>query len=224
MGILRYAGGARATAPSAGIQLGDIAEGQLVKLNENGSSVEFYVAKHNYESILNGSGRTLLVRKDCYDIRQWHSSNVSAYATSTIDTWLNSDYKSLLDTDAQSAIGNTKFYYYPGNGNYTLGTLERSVFLLSFSEIMGYGDYADGTILPNYSIYTVSYLNGSVVTFQWTRTPNMNFTTAALVLRNDGVLGSSNCSATAGSRPCFTLPSSALFNETTLLFTGKVVS
>lgn len=46
-------------APVMGIKLGDIAEGSIVKLNEGGSPVEFYVAKHNYENSLNGMGSTL---------------------------------------------------------------------------------------------------------------------------------------------------------------------
>ena len=32
-------------------QLGQVAVGTLVKLNENGSPVKFYVAKHDYESV-----------------------------------------------------------------------------------------------------------------------------------------------------------------------------
>lgn len=38
--------------------------GSVVKLKEDGVLVDFYVAKHDYESGLNGVGRTLLVRKD----------------------------------------------------------------------------------------------------------------------------------------------------------------
>ena len=33
--------------------------GNIVKINENNSPIEFYVAKHDYESELNGTGRTL---------------------------------------------------------------------------------------------------------------------------------------------------------------------
>ena len=47
------------------INLGDMELGTLVKLNENGTPAEFYVACHNYEAGLNGNGRTLVVRKDC---------------------------------------------------------------------------------------------------------------------------------------------------------------
>lgn len=73
--------------------LGNKSTGSIIKLKENGTLVDFYVAKHDYESSLNGAGRTLVVRKDVYDQRQWHSSNVNAYASSTIDSWLNSTYK-----------------------------------------------------------------------------------------------------------------------------------
>ena len=100
-------------------QLGQVAVGTLVKLNENGSPVEFYVAKHDYESGLNGAGRTLLVRKECYDNRVWNSVQVNTYASSTLDSWLNSDYKNLLDSDFLTVIGTTKFQYTIGYGDKT---------------------------------------------------------------------------------------------------------
>ena len=45
--------------------LAEMAEGTLVKMNESGAPVEFYVAQHDYESELHGAGRTLVVRKYC---------------------------------------------------------------------------------------------------------------------------------------------------------------
>ena len=111
--------------------LGNKAVGSIIQLKENGKLVSFYVAKHNYENALNGMGRTLVVRKDCYDTRAWHSSNVNAYASSAIDSWLNSTYKNLLDADIRGVIGTTKIKYTPGNGNNTVGTLQRAIFLLS---------------------------------------------------------------------------------------------
>ena len=101
----------------ATVTLGSKAEGSIIKLKENGVLVEFYIAKQNYESGLNGAGRVLVVRKDCYDQRQWHSSNINAYASSAIDTWLNGTYKNLLDANIRTAMGTTKIYYTPGNGN-----------------------------------------------------------------------------------------------------------
>lgn len=188
--------------------LGNKSVGSIVKLKENGVLVDFYVAKHDYENGLNGSGRTLVVRKDCYDTRQWHTSNVNAYATSAIDTWLNSTYKNLLDADIRGVIGTTKIKYTPGNGNTTVGTLERAIFLLSVTELGKSASYAntEGTALSIASSLQIAYLNGSAVV-QWTRSPRTNSTYYAFCLYTDGDVNGNYCSSAYGSRPAFTLPS-----------------
>ena len=188
--------------------LGNKSVGSIVKLKENGVLVDFYVAKHDYENGLNGSGRTLVVRKDCYDTRQWHTSNVNAYATSAIDTWLNSTYKNLLDADIRGVIGTTKIKYTPGNGNTTVGTLERAIFLLSVTELGRSTSYTntEGTALSIASSLQIAYLNGAAVV-QWTRSPSTNNTHGAYFLNTDGNVGDDYRYNTYGSRPAFTLPS-----------------
>ena len=188
--------------------LGNKSVGSIVKLKENGVLVDFYVAKHDYENGLNGSGRTLVVRKDCYDTRQWHTSNVNAYATSAIDTWLNSTYKNLLDADIRGVIGTTKIKYTPGNGDTTVGTLERAIFLLSVTELGRSASYAntEGTALSIASSLRIAYLNGSAVV-QWTRSPFTNDTNYACYLGTNGGVYGNYCINTYGSRPAFTLPS-----------------
>lgn len=188
--------------------LGNKSVGSIVKLKENGVLVDFYVAKHDYENGLNGSGRTLVVRKDCYDTRQWHTSNVNAYATSAIDTWLNSTYKNLLDADIRGVIGTTKIKYTPGNGNTTVGTLERAIFLLSVTELGRSASYAntEGTALSIASSLQIAYLNGSAVD-QWTRSPLTDGTRSAYCLGASGDVYYYICGYTVGSRPAFTLPS-----------------
>ena len=190
------------------------AEGSVIKINESGSPVEFIVCKHNYESELNGSGRTLVVRKDCYDNRQWHSSNVNAYATSAIDSWLNSTYKNLLDTDIRGVIGTTKIKYTPGKGDNTVGTLERAIFLLSLTELGKAPSYAnkEGTALSIASSLQIAYLNGSAAA-QWTRSPFRNSRDFACHLVSDGNVDASYCASSYGSRPAFTLPSDALVDD-----------
>ena len=197
--------------------LGNKSTGSIIKLKENGTLVDFYVAKHDYESSLNGAGRTLVVRKDVYDQRQWHSSNVNAYASSTIDSWLNSTYKNLLDADIRSLIGTTKIRYTPGNGNNTVGTLERAVFALSLTELGQSHTYAntEGSALPIASTLRIAYRNGSATT-QWTRSPYTGNSSDAWRLYSNGTIVSGDyCNDSYGSRPAFTLPSTLLFNPDT---------
>lgn len=218
--VLQMAKGGLQTPPGA-VLLGSIAEGSIVKLNENGSPVEFYVAQHNYEAALNGEGRTLLVRKECYDQRVWHTSNVNEYDASAIDSWLNGDYKALLDANAQSAIGSTEFYYTAGAVT-TVTTLSRGVFLLSITELgLSYGIYnTEGVELPTASLLEIAYKDGVAVP-QWTRSPRNNMSTYAGLVSADGAWGTQACSSTANwSRPCFTLPTTAAFDEETLLYKG----
>ncbi|MBR2483550.1 MAG: hypothetical protein IKB53_02270 [Oscillospiraceae bacterium] len=190
--------------------LRDVAIGGLVKLMENGRLVEFYVAKHDYESGLNGAGRTLLVRKYYYGgTRAWHSSDVNAYASSTINTWLNDSYKNLFDEKLRSAIGTTKFYYTPGNGNKTVSTLSRSVFLLSATELGYSSSYynKEGSALSIASTVKKTTTESGGNTDQWTRSPYLSGTDC---------VGAVNCttlnidppkaSRTYGVRPAFTLP------------------
>ncbi len=202
----------------SGTMLSDFEEGALVKLNENGSPVEFYVVKHDYEPDLNGAGRTLLVRKDVYDQRKWKSSTVNAYANSDIDAWFNGDYKNLLDPSIQVAIGTTKFYYTPGNGNNTVGTLERAIFALSLTELGKSHTYAntEGSALPIASTLQIAYRNGSATT-QWTRSPDTRYINAAWRLEPNGNISGGTCNNSFGSRPVFTLPSTIRADDTGLI-------
>lgn len=191
----------------ASTKLANKAVGSIIKLKESGTLVEFYVAKHDYENGLNGNGRTLIVRKDCYDMRAFSSSN-NAYANSSLDSWLCNTYLKLLDADIQAAIGTTKFYYTPGNGNTTVTTLQRAVFQLSLTELGKTASYAntEGSALPIASTLQIAYRNGSACV-QWTRTPYTNYAYYVYYLSTNGNLVSHDCDGSGGSRPAFTLPS-----------------
>ena len=84
--------------------LGNKAVGSIIQLKENGKLVSFYVAKHNYENSLNGMGRTLVVRKDCYDNRQWHSSNVNASPSAPLIAGSTAPTKTCL---TQTSVGSS---------------------------------------------------------------------------------------------------------------------
>lgn len=195
-------------AVSSGKPLGDFSEGDIIQLNEGGDPVDFYVACHNYEQSLNGAGRTLVVRKDVYDQRAWHSSNVNAWASCTMRSWLNGDYKALLGPEIQEAMGTTTYRYTPGNGNNTVTTRSDAVFLLSLTELGQSHSYAntEGSALPIASTLRIAYRNGSATT-QWTRSVDTNDTRNAIYLSSDGTVYNSLCTFSDGSRPVFTLPS-----------------
>lgn len=193
-------------AISFGIPLNTITPGAILYLNESGSPVPFYIAKHDYESGLNGAGRTLLVRKDCYDMRVFNNSN-NAYANGSLDSWLCNTYLKLLDADIQAAIGTTKFYYTPGNGNSTVTTLQRAVFQLSITELGKSASYAntEGSALPIASTLQIAYRNGSAVV-QWTRTPLAYDARFVYYLYTNGSVDSNYYGYSCGSRPAFTFP------------------
>ena len=205
--------------------LGNKATGSIIKLKENGKLVDFYAAKHDYESSLNGAGRTLVVRKDCYDNRVWDNGNVNAYASSDIDAWFNSTYKNMLDANIRSLIGTTKIRYTPGNGNNTVGTLERSIFALSLTELGESYTYAnvEGSALPIASTLKIAYLNGNANT-QWTRSPYTNYTSGAWGLSSNGSINGNICYNTYGSRPAFTLPSDLYVSDDGSVFQNTAPS
>ena len=197
-------------AISFDIPLSTITPGSILYLNESGSPVPFYIAKHDYESGLNGSGRTLVVRKDCYDMRSFSSGDrfpQNNYATSSLDSWLRETYTNFLDIDTRALIGMTKFYYTPGYGS-SVTTLQRPVFQLSLKELgkSVSGSNTEGSALPIASKLQIAYRNGSVVR-QWTRTPYTALGDTVYCLDTEGTPMGDGVNRSYGSRPAFTLPS-----------------
>lgn len=205
--------------------LGNKATGSIIKLKENGTLVDFYVACHNYEQSLNGAGRTLVVRKDCYDTRAWHSSNVNAWASCSMRSWLNSTYKALLDADIQEAMSTTTYRYTPGNGGWGVGTRSDAVFLLSATELGKSESWfnVEGSALPIASTLQVAYRNGSATT-QWTRSPHTDRTYSAIFLLSLGGVSNYFCTYAYGSRPAFTLPSSLYVSDDGSVFQNTAPS
>ena len=214
MGKVIVSGAGRATIPVTGTPLSAYAEGSIIKINENGSPVEFYVAKHNYETELNGAGRTLVVRKDCYNSQYWNYSIKNTYASSSIDSWLNSTYKNLFSEKILKSIGVTSFQYTPGNGDNTVSMLERAIFLLSGTELGKTENYfnVEGNALTIANTLQIAYLDALPAT-QWTRLPRTLCTDDAVILSSQGAVSASSLTTNYGSRPCFTLPSTTKIDE-----------
>lgn len=202
--------------------LGSYAEGTLVKINEDGAPVEFYIAKHDYEPDLNGGGGTLLFRMDaCADLMHFAEDN-NAYADGTLDTWSNETYFQRLDPSLRAKILLTKFYYTPGNGNTEVTTLERKIFQLSVTEYGLTGNSTtlniEGVEIQVASGHKIAKSNGGAVA-HWTRSPNIFNKARAWYLSPSGeATGNSNAySANRRPRPAFVLPSNTLVGDDMLI-------
>ena len=191
--------------------LSAVAEKAIVKLKESGALVDFYVAKHDYESGLNGTGRTLLARAEPWptDI-VWNNIRENAYADSTIDRWMNNDYKNKLDPSIQAQITETQFYYTEGNGSRKTVPLSRDIFILSGTE---YGISADrmmteGEILPIADELLSTREN------EWTRSPRYNLTTSAWRCAKDiSTAYEADVTYAFPARPVFQLPSTLTVSD-----------
>ncbi len=197
-----------------GTPLRDIAEGSVIKLKENGSLVEFYVAKHNYESGLNGSGRTLVVRKDCY---QNMAAGSATWQSSSLRSWLNNNYINMLDYDIRELIGTTQFYHTAKGRVTSVTTRSDAIFLLSATEYGRSSSYGyinvEGSTLPTASILRVAYLDGNAVA-HWTRSPSNQSTSVVAHINRYGSLNEfSSIDSSCGVRPVFTLPDWILISD-----------
>lgn len=199
-------GGTAFTVPfSKGIPLSSITPGAILYLNESGSPVPFYIAKHDYEHELNGAGRTLIVRKECYErIAFSQGSKSNLFPTSTVSDFLADTWFGLLDSAIQGAAGQTKIYCYIDKYQ-TRRELTKNAFILSIGELKGNG--GDGTPLDKTvrSLLAVAKLNGSNI-LQWTRTPKEYSSTDVYVLDTVGNVNKQYCGNGNGVRPAFTLP------------------
>lgn len=194
----------------------------------NGVRKEFIVVHQGkpsslYDDSCNG---TWLLMKDCYESRQWHSSNSNDYSNSTIHTYLNGTFKALFDSDIQSKMLTVKLPYRSGSGygkTVTSGAngLSATIFLLSATEVglTGTGSNPDneGATLSYFSGTStddskrVANLNGSA-TLWWLRSPycNYNFgSTASLLVYSAGNWFCAECSNSRGIRPALVMSSTA---------------
>lgn len=242
MGKTIVAGGGRATVPISGIKAAALSVGSVVKLMESGTEVEYLVVHQGlpssmYDESCNGCW---LLRKDIYESRAWHSSNVNNYANSTIHSYLNSTFLGLLDANIQPAIKQVKLPYRKGSGYGTTITsgasgLAAKIFLLSGYEVgftQSVSSYfpIDGAKLDYFvsgndstaRAKRIANLNG-LATYWWLRSPCCDSgrgSTSALSVRANGSWDGNFCSDSYGIRPALILPSNAVFDKNTLIFKG----
>ncbi len=205
----------------ANSKLGTKAVGDIVKLKVNGVAKEFIVVHQGkpsslYDESCNG---TWLLMKDIYENRQWYSSSVNKYESSTIHSYLNSTFLNLFDVNIRDAIKQVKLPYRKNGGK---GGTDQSganglsckVFLLSGPEVglsgVGYMPN-DGAKLDYFNANTeadpkrIAYLNGSAVNW-WLRSPYTGVTSDVWHCKSNGYQGINSANNSYGIRPALVLP------------------
>lgn len=218
------------------MQIKDLAIGDgFVYLMEGSTKVKFYVLCHNYESGLNGKGRTLFCRESPATSGTHTTSKLTTYVVNDNyeDTWYKNTYANKFSGEVRKLIGMTKYigqyvhmtYTQSGNptGNAEIDskTYESSFFPLSTAEV-ALRAFADGSALSSAAISRIASIQTRYGSGIWTRSPSRVLTgNSSTGLPKyyyansqyiSGASGSSLSTAegTPGSSygylPCFTLP------------------
>ena len=205
--------------------------GAIVKLKENGAMVDYIVVHKGkpsgiYDASCDG---VWLLRKEIFETRAWHSSNVNDWANSTLKSYLDSTFFARFDKDIQAQIKQVKIPYRAGSGTSSTITsgangLACKIFLLSATEVGytrsnvnqyipdGEGAKLDYFTNANGGNEKIGYLNGSAT--RWgLRSPHLNDATLAWHVYSNGLANNGYCTNTWGVRPALILPSNLLVSD-----------
>lgn len=171
------------------MQIKDLAIGDgFVYLMEGSSKVKFYALSHNYESGLNGKGRTLFCRESPAGSGTHTTSAQENYRadSNNEDAWYKNTYVNKFSGEVRKLIGMTKYigqYVYmpytptgnPSKAALHSGTYESSFFPLSTAEVGG-SNFSDGSALSSAAISRLANILTRYGNGIWTRSPSMTNT------------------------------------------------
>lgn len=168
------------------MQIKDLAIGDgFVYLMEGSTKVKFYALSHNYESRLNGKGRTLFCRESPAGSGTHTTSAKEDYRvdSNNEDAWYKNTYVNKFSGEVRKLIGMTKYigqyvhmtYTQSGNptGNAEIDseTYESSFFPLSTAEVALMA-FADGSALSSAAISRIASIQTRYGSGIWTRSPS----------------------------------------------------
>lgn len=171
------------------MQIKDLAIGDgFVYLMEGSSKVKFYALSHNYESGLNGKGRTLFCRESPAGSGTHTTSAKENYRVNSNneDAWYKNTYVNKFSGEVRKLIGMTKYigqyvhitYTQTGNPSKAVldgDTYESSFFPLSTAEVGG-SNFSDGSALSSAAISRLANILTRYGNGIWTRSPSMTNT------------------------------------------------
>ena len=176
------------------MQIKDLAIGDgYVYLMEDSTKVKFYVLAHNYESSLNGTGRTLFCRESPatkgtrYSNDQtsisWNQTNIYSYL---VNTYLN-NFTSVVKT----WLGRTKYYAYKWTGSnsyiygssssfyesvpFTKTSFSTPIFTISAKEVVTSSYLDDGSLLSKEARTRLEKIFTAYGSGIWTRSHSTDY-------------------------------------------------
>lgn len=172
------------------MQIKDLAIGDgFVYLMEGSSKVKFYALSHNYESGLNGKGRTLFCRESPAGSGTHTTSAKENYRvdSNNEDAWYKNTYVNKFSEEVRNLIGMTKYAghyvrYYDysstggGNGIALDGDIYKSSFFPISAAEVGASGYSDGSALSSAAISRIGSIRTRYGSGIWTRSPSMTNT------------------------------------------------
>jgi len=167
-------------------QIKDLAIGDgYVYLMEDGVKVKFYVLAHNYESSLNGNGRTLFCRESPATKGAWADTADCSIGWDGYDSyknllyaWLRDTYQSKFTVEVKKWISTTKYYAYDAIGQcgsystdypFSKITYNTAFFTVSAAEAVTSTSLADGSQLSKAARTQLEKIFSAFGSGIWTR-------------------------------------------------------
>ena len=197
--------------------LSNLANGSLVKLNENSQGKKFIKLDNDHYG--SGTGVTML-RKDTFNERQWEASYDSSYKNRYIgcllDNFCDLMWPQMLDPEIRDCIVPVPIVVAEGNGVATLHTIYRKGFALSCTEAGVSGWQTEGKKFDYFADNNkrIAYFDETATAVIWgLRSPNSS-NRLAYYINTDGTVSYSYVySAYFAPRPAFNLKSSIVVSD-----------
>lgn len=221
----------RAFPVAGGTQVSTLPVGTLLKANIQGAPWEWKIVHQGlpgsmYDASCDGCW---LLLENIHSTRIWDSTN-NDYQNSDIQTWLQNDFFSMLDSGIQSQVKQVKIPYVNGTGSggsvaSGANGLSCKIFLLSGYEV-GFSTSddssfpRDGAKLSYFSSGTGSAANNKRIANYndrasgwWLRSPQTGNSVNVWYVRFDGSCSFWKYGNSAGVRPALVFPSTALVDD-----------
>ena len=197
--------------------LSNLANGSLVKLNENSQGKKFIKLDNDHYG--SGAGVTML-RKDTFNERQWEASYDNNYKNRYIgcllDNFCDLMWPQMLDPEIRDCIVPVPIVVAEGNGVATLHTIYRKGFALSCTEAGVSGWQTEGKKFDYFADNNkrIAYFDETATTVYWGLRSPRSVDDRAYFINTDGTVnGDYVYRADFAPRPAFNLKSSIVVSD-----------